>query len=69
MNIVEEIKGAVVSSGVSYNEIARRSGLSVSVVSKVMNGHRESPSVFTVASIASAIGLQLTLISSECQPK
>lgn len=60
MSIIADLRKLIHASGMSRSAVARESGVSVAVVSRLLSGERPDLTTATAARIAGAIGLELT---------
>ena len=65
MNIGQRIKAARTAQGLSQEEIARRSGMSLKGMSYIERGHIEDPHISSVSRIADALGISLSELVEE----
>lgn len=57
MNLIEELKKTKEKIGISYDEIALRSGLPKTTVTNVMCGYTKRPRIDTIQKIQNALGI------------
>jgi hypothetical protein len=65
VNAMAEIRRVREAKGLSLSEVSRRSGLSLSVLSRLESGKNARPTVRTLARHAGAVGLEVDLILRE----
>ena len=65
VNAMAEIRRVRAAKGLSLSEVSRRSGLSLSVLSRLESGKNARPTVRTLARYAGAVGLEVDLILRE----
>lgn len=59
-----------IATGLSYQEIADKCGLSLSAVSKIFGGFRENPSITLLAKLANALSCEVDdFLIKESEPK
>lgn len=54
---IEEIKSYMKMNGITYEELADKSGISISAIKKIFSGHAKNPRYETIQAIESALGL------------
>lgn len=57
----EEIKNAIKRSEKDITEIARKSGVSRSTITKWLSGERDNPTLLSIASVLEVIGYELVI--------
>lgn len=63
--IIEELKELLERQGLSYQQVAERTGLDRTTVMRIMAGKVDNPGLLTIVDIAECVGYELTLRSGE----
>lgn len=61
----EEIKNAIKRSEKDITEIARKSGVSRSTITKWLSGERDNPTLLSIESVLEVIGYELVIEKKE----
>lgn len=62
-SLAERIQYALDKQGISQADLARRSGLSTSVVAQIVTGYTKDPRFMSVLRIAEALGVSLEYLA------
>lgn len=64
----ERIRQALLAAGLTFPQVAKRTGLTEGYLNQLEMGHKKNPSLKTLSLVASAVGVTVPWLVAECEP-